>query len=103
MEMILSTLTEDRHLKIEVIGSLSLTGAEHLKLQFAHLAPRYLAAIEIDLTRTDVITSVGLSALAVVWERASNDKVPVRFSNVSTDLIRLFEVTGLRSIFMRDP
>lgn len=96
----MATLTEDRSLRLDVIGTLSLTGAEHLKVQFEQLARRGLASVEIDLARTEVITSVGLSALAMVWERASSANVPVRFSNVSKDLVRLFEVTGLREIFL---
>lgn len=102
MELILSTLTEQRHLKIEIVGTLNLTGADQLKVQFAQLAARGLVTVEIDLARTEVITSVGLSALAVVWERAAESKVPVRFTNVSKDLVRLFEVTGLRQVFLPD-
>lgn len=102
MELILATLTEQRHLRIEVVGSLSLIAADQLKVQFTHLAQKGLLSVEIDLARTEVIQSVGLSALAVVWERASEAKVPIRFSNVSKDIVRLFEVTGLRSIFLPD-
>lgn len=98
--MVLATLTEERRLKLEVIGTLSLTGAEQLKVQFEQLACKGLSAAEIDLARAEVITSVGLSALATVWERAGGCNVPVRFTNVSKDLVRLFEITGLREIFL---
>ena len=100
MEMVLAHLGEDRQLRLEVIGSLSLVPAEQLKTQFEQLARRGLAGVVIDLARADVITSVGLSSLAVVWERATDARVPIRFTNVSKDLVRLFEVCGLREIFL---
>ena len=99
MEMVLATLTEQRDLKLEVVGSLSLASAADLREQFDELARRGLASVEIDCARAEVITSVGLSALASVWERAQGAGVPVRFSNVSPDLLKLFGITGLREIF----
>jgi anti-anti-sigma factor len=102
MEAIVATLTEQRDLKIEIVGTLSLTAAEDLKEQFDELARRGLASVEVDCARAEIITSVGLSALAVVWERAGEAGAPIRFTNVSKDLLKLFEVTGLRQIFVPD-
>jgi anti-anti-sigma regulatory factor len=100
MDLVLATLTEPGELTLEIHGTLALAGAEQLKAQFPHLATRGLTSIEVDLSRAECITSVGLSALAIVWERAQSLAIPVTFTHVPPDILKLFEVAGLRERFV---
>jgi anti-anti-sigma factor len=100
MEMVLATLHEDRTLVLEIIGTLGLAGASELKTQFTLLAERGLRSVDVNLARTDVVTSVGISALAHVWESSSRQGLPIRFHNVSKSIQRLFEIVGVKEMFL---
>lgn len=99
MDLVLATLTETGELTLEIHGTLALAGAEHLKTRFRELAARGVTRVEIDLARAECITSVGLSALAIVWDQARDVGAPVSFANVPPQILRLFEVAGLRDVF----
>jgi anti-anti-sigma factor len=100
-DTVLATITETRDVKLEIVGSLSLATATELRVWFESLATRGLASLTVDLSRTDVVMSVGISTLAIVWERATSQGVPVRFVGVSEQNMRLFEIAGVKQIFMR--
>lgn len=102
VDVVLATRREAGDLTLEVVGTLGLSPAEQLKAHYDHLARRGVTSIEVNLARTECITSVGLSALAGIWEKARDAGIPFRFTHVSRDILKLFEVAGLREYFVPD-
>src|ERR1043166_1616448 len=100
MDAVLAIITEDRAVTLEIVGTLDLAGARQLKQQFETTARRGLTSVTVDLGRTECLTSVGISALAVIWELCQQLGTPVRFQNVSRDIQRLFEVAGVKNRFL---
>ncbi|MBI4864598.1 MAG: STAS domain-containing protein [Candidatus Riflebacteria bacterium] len=99
-DLVFATIRDDGSVTIEVIGTLGLACALELRHQFERLADRGLGSVEVDFRQAECVTSVGISTLAQMWERSTSASVPIRFVNVSANLRRLFQVSGVLEIFL---
>lgn len=78
-----------------------LDGAHPLCRQVSSRMPNSLRAIEVDLSQTEFLNSVGLGELIALqkmaWER--DHTLAVRVLNPSPALLQLFELTRLHQVF----
>ena len=89
---------------VDLIGELDINSA----LDFQHYVLQELEMIEnpkyIELNFADVpyVDSSGLSALLTVWKEAEDKGVSLPLSNVSVDVVKLFEIVGMDELTILD-
>jgi anti-sigma B factor antagonist len=84
---------------VELAGELDLATAPRLRDRLAVLSEAGEDQITIDLTHLDFIDSTGLSVLVMAFTRAQSTGGTVVMRNPSAAVMRIFEITGLATLF----
>jgi anti-sigma B factor antagonist len=84
---------------VAVAGELDLATAPQLRERLALLSEAGKNQVTLDLTHLDFIDSTGLSVLVMVFNRAQAAEGSMVIRNPSMSVMRIFEITGLASVF----
>lgn len=84
---------------VELTGELDLATAPRLRDRLAVLSEDGHDRITLDLTDLDFIDSTGLSVLVMAYTRAESSGGGMIVRNPSSAVMRIFEITGLASVF----
>jgi anti-sigma B factor antagonist len=84
---------------VAVEGELDLATAPQLRDTLVALSEQGQTQIVLDLTRLQFIDSTGLSVLVMAHNRARADSGSILIRNPSQSVLRIFEITGLVSVF----
>lgn len=84
---------------VAVAGELDLATAPQLRERLALLSEAGKNQVTLDLTHLDFIDSTGLSVLVMVFNRAQAAGGSIVIRNPSMSVMRIFEITGLASVF----
>jgi anti-sigma B factor antagonist len=80
-------------------GELDLATAPQLRDCLATLPPEGEIRVVLDLTHLEFIDSTGLSVLVLLFHRTQATGSSMVIRNPSSAVIRIFEITGLASVF----
>ena len=84
---------------VALAGELDLATAPQLRERLALLSDAGKNQVTLDLTHLDFIDSTGLSVLVMVFNRAQAAEGSMIIRNPSLSVMRIFEITGLASVF----
>jgi anti-sigma B factor antagonist len=84
---------------VALAGELDLATAPELRQQLGLLAEDGKHHVTLDLTHLDFVDSTGLSVFVMAFNRAHAAGGSMVISNPSLPVMRIFEITGLTSVF----
>jgi anti-sigma B factor antagonist len=92
-----------RHVKgrsvVALTGELDLATAPELRERLGLLSEEGENEVTLDLTDLDFVDSTGLSVFVMAFNRAQAGGGSLIIRNPSSPVMRIFEITGLTSVF----
>jgi anti-sigma B factor antagonist len=81
-------------------GDLDIMTTEEAKERLSHLIDRRPQSVRLDLSGLEFIDSTGLGALVIVHHRAATAGVPMTVSGLSSQVLRVMQITRLDELFV---
>jgi anti-sigma B factor antagonist len=99
MDLILSQRSDNSHEIVEVRGEIDLHSAKQLQDRLNEVLDAHHAAVLVDMTWVQFIDSTGLGALVAALNRANELGTTFLLVCKEPRLLKVFEITGLNTIF----
>ena len=80
-------------------GDLDLVTADRAKRQLSQIIDGKPASLGLDLSALSFIDSTGLGALVAIHHHAATTEVPMTLMGVSSQVLRVMEITRLDELF----
>jgi anti-sigma B factor antagonist len=84
---------------VALTGELDLATAPELRERLGVLSEQGQNEVTLDLTHLDFVDSTGLSVFVMAFNRAQAGGGSLMIRNPSLPVMRIFEITGLTSVF----